>query len=136
MRTFWRHNIAVMLVGFLATPLVAEKRVALVMATPPTRTFARLGNPANDATCDDGNLERRAGFDVVDSRRNLNIADMRRAFRDFSDKARDARLWRCLFCGARIESTERTTLFRLTRHWSVTSTFTMRHFHWIGFWRR
>jgi len=33
---------------------------------------------------------KNSGFDVVQSRHNLGIGDMRRALRDFSDEARDA----------------------------------------------
>ena len=33
---------------------------------------------------------KNAGFDVVQSRHNLGISDLRRALRDFSDEARDA----------------------------------------------
>ena len=33
---------------------------------------------------------RGAGFQLVDTRNNLNAAEMRRALRDFSDRIRDA----------------------------------------------
>ncbi|HTF75804.1 MAG TPA: caspase family protein, partial [Bradyrhizobium sp.] len=89
MRTFGAIIIAVWVGWFSSEPAFAEKRVALVIGNSAYENVARLGNPANDATAMTETL-KEAGFDVVDSRRNLNIADMRRAFRDFSDKARDA----------------------------------------------
>ena len=44
-----------------------------------------------------------AGFDVVNSRRNLKIADMRRVFRDFSEKSRDADVAVVYYAGHGIE---------------------------------
>src|SRR5258708_21580341 len=102
MRTFGDIIIAVWVSWFSSDPAVAEKRVALVIGNSAYENVARLGNPANDATAMTETL-KEAGFDVVDSRRNLNIADMRRAFRDFSDKARDADVAGVYFSGAGIE---------------------------------
>ena len=70
-------------------PALAEKRVALVIGNSAYENVPRLGNPANDAAAMTKTL-KEAGFDVVNSRRDLKVADMRRAFRDFSDQARDA----------------------------------------------
>ena len=91
MRTFGAIIIAVWVSWFSSDPALAEKRVALVIGNSAYENVARLGNPANDATAMTETF-KEAGFDVVDSRRNLNIADMRRAFRDFSDKAKTSRL--------------------------------------------
>src|SRR5712672_3551476 len=102
MRTFGAIIIAVWVSWFSSDPAVAEKRVALVIGNSAYENVARLGNPANDATAMTETL-KEAGFDVVDSRRNLNIADMRRAFRDFSDKARDADVAVVYFAGHGIE---------------------------------
>src|SRR5258707_6089865 len=98
MRTFGAIIIAVWVGWFSSEPGFAEKRVALVIGNSAYENVARLGNPANDATAMTETL-KEAGFDVVDSRRNLNIADMRRAFRDFSDKARDADVAVVVFSG-------------------------------------
>jgi len=102
MRTFGAIIIAAWVSWFSSDPAVAEKRVALVIGNSAYENVARLGNPANDATAMTETL-KEAGFDVVDSRRNLNIADMRRAFRDFSDKARDADVAVVYFAGHGIE---------------------------------
>src|SRR5229473_2566916 len=102
MRTFGAIIIAVWVSWFSSEPALAEKRVALVIGNSAYENVARLGNPANDATAMTTIL-KEAGFDVVDSRRNLNIADMRRAFRDFSDKARDADVAVVYFAGHGIE---------------------------------
>ena len=77
MRTFGAIIIAVSVSWFSGDPALAEKRVALVIGNSAYENVARLGNPANDATAITATL-KEAGFDVVDSRRNLNIADMRR----------------------------------------------------------
>jgi Caspase domain len=102
MRRFGAIIIAAWVSWFSSEPALAEKRVALVIGNSAYENVARLGNPANDATAMTATL-KDAGFDVVDSRRNLNIADMRRAFRDFSDKARDADVAVVYFAGHGIE---------------------------------
>jgi hypothetical protein len=102
MRTFGAIIIAVWASWLFSEPALAEKRVALVIGNSAYENVARLGNPANDATAMTATL-KEAGFDVVDSRRNLKIAEMRRAFRDFSDKARDADVAVVYFAGHGIE---------------------------------
>src|SRR5712672_2110949 len=94
--------VGVLAAWLFSAPAFAEKRVALIIGNSAYENVARLGNPANDATAMTTTL-KEAGFDVVDSRRNLNIADMRRAFRDFSDKARDADVAVVYFAGHGIE---------------------------------
>jgi len=81
---------------------LAQKRVALVIGNSAYENVARLKNPANDADAMTSTL-KGAGFDVVDSRRNLKIADMRRAFRDFADKSRDADVAVVYYAGHGIE---------------------------------
>jgi uncharacterized caspase-like protein len=79
--------------GFLfcvfAEPALAEKRVALVIGMSNYQQVPRLTNPARDADAMTA-LFKKAGFDVVDSRRDLTIANLRRAIREFSDVSRDA----------------------------------------------
>ena len=70
-------------------PAFAEKRVALVLGNSAYQNVNRLANPANDSGAISETL-KSAGFDVVDLKRDLKVADMRRALRDFSDKVRDA----------------------------------------------
>jgi uncharacterized caspase-like protein len=70
-------------------PALAEKRVALVLGNSAYQNVAPLPNPVNDGAVIAATL-KNAGFDVVDSRRDLPAIEMRRALRDFSDRARDA----------------------------------------------
>src|SRR5450631_2839776 len=102
MRTLGAIIIAVWASWLFSEPALAEKRVALVIGNSAYENVARLDNPANDAIAMTATL-KEAGFDVVDSRRNLKIADMRRAFRDFSDKSRDADVAVVYYAGHGIE---------------------------------
>ena len=61
----------------------AAKRVALVIGNSGYENVTRLPNPADYATAITAIL-KEAGF-VVDTRRDLKTADMRRALRDFAD---------------------------------------------------
>jgi len=70
-------------------PASAEKRVALVLGNSAYQSVPPLPNPVNDANVIAATL-KEAGFDVVDSRRDLPAAETRRALRDFADRARDA----------------------------------------------
>jgi uncharacterized caspase-like protein len=63
--------------------------VALVIGNSGYQHVARLTNPVNDASAFTATLTS-AGFDVVESRRDLKIADMRRVLRDFANSSRDA----------------------------------------------
>ncbi len=86
----------------IAQPALAEKRVALVVGNSTYQNVPRLGNPANDATAITATL-KEAGFDVVDSRRDLKTSEMRRVLREFSDKARDADVAVVYYAGHGIE---------------------------------
>jgi uncharacterized caspase-like protein len=85
-----------------AQPASAAKRVALVIGNSGYQKVARLDNPANDAAAMTEVL-KGAGFDLVESRRDLNTSEMRRALRDFSDKARDADVAVVYYAGHGIE---------------------------------
>jgi hypothetical protein len=102
MRTLGAIIIAVWASWLFSEPALAEKRVALVIGNSAYENVARLGNPANDVIAMTATL-KEAGFDVVDSRRNLKIADMRSAFRDFSDRSRDADVAVVYYAGHGIE---------------------------------
>lgn len=80
----------------------AEKRVALVVGMSKYKEVPRLANPARDADAI-ANLFRRAGFDVVDSERDLTIADLRRVIREFAEAARDADIAVVYYAGHGIE---------------------------------
>jgi len=86
----------------LPNPAFAEKRVALVIGNSAYQNVPKLPNPANDAGAI-ADLLRAAKFDVVESKNDLNITDMRRAFRDFSDKVRDADIAVVYYAGHGLE---------------------------------
>ncbi len=73
----------------LCQPASAAKRVALVIGNSAYQNVALLPNPVNDGAVIAAML-KNAGFDVVDSRHDLPANEMRRALRDFADRARDA----------------------------------------------
>ena len=62
-------------------PAFADKRVALVIGNSAYKNVNRLSNPANDAAAVVA-MFRKAGFDSVDLRLDVNAADMRRALRE------------------------------------------------------
>ena len=81
---------------------MAERRVALVIGNSAYKSVARLTNPANDATLV-GGMFKKAGFDAVDIKLDLNVAEMRRALRDFGDKTKDAEVAVIYYAGHGIE---------------------------------
>ena len=87
---------------FVSEPALAEKRVALVLGNSAYRNVAPLANPVNDSAKIASTL-KEAGFDVVDSRRDLSAADTRRALRDFADRSRDADIAVVYYAGHGIE---------------------------------
>jgi hypothetical protein len=84
-----RWLLAAVLLLAVCRPAFAEKRVALVVGNSAYQNVAALPNPVNDSAVIAATL-RDAGFDVVDSRHDLPAIEMRRALRDFADRARDA----------------------------------------------
>jgi uncharacterized caspase-like protein len=95
-----------LVLGFLfvisAEPARAEKRVALVIGISNYQRVPPLGNPSHDAAAM-GALFKKAGFDVVDDKRDLGIVDLRRAVREFSEKAQDADIAVVYYAGHGIE---------------------------------
>jgi uncharacterized caspase-like protein len=83
-------------------PAWADKRVALVIGNSAYQNVPRLSNAANDAKAVADLLER-AGFEVVESNRDLDNAGMRNTLREFSDKARDADMAVVYYAGHGIE---------------------------------
>jgi uncharacterized caspase-like protein len=83
-------------------PAWAAKRVALVIGNSAYQNVAKLPNPVNDGAAMAATLTS-AGFDVVDSRHDLPAAEMRRALRDFADRARDADIAVVYYAGHGIE---------------------------------
>jgi uncharacterized caspase-like protein len=80
----------------------AEKRVALVIGNSAYTNVAKLPNPANDAAAV-ADMLKKAGFDVVDSRHDLNAAELKRVLRDFADTVRDADIAVFYYAGHGIE---------------------------------
>jgi uncharacterized caspase-like protein len=89
MRAVATVALAVLLVWLSSQPAAAERRVALVIGMSNYQQVPRLANPAHDAEAM-SSLFKRAGFDFVDSERDLGIADLRRVIRQFSEISRDA----------------------------------------------
>jgi uncharacterized caspase-like protein len=83
-------------------PAFAEKRVALVLGNSNYQNVAPLANPVNDSARIAATL-KDAGFDVVDSRRDMAAGETRRALRDFADRARDADIAVVYYAGHGIE---------------------------------
>src|SRR6266704_4776033 len=97
-----RWVVAAAALLLLAEPAFAEKRVALVLGNSNYQNVAPLANPVNDSAKIASTL-KDAGFDVVDSRRDLPAAETRRALRDFADRARDADIAVVYYAGHGIE---------------------------------
>ena len=105
MRALHRAALSLLLlavVGFHAGTALAEKRVALLIGNSKYVKAASLLNPVNDAALIAGSF-KAAGFDHVDLRLDLKIADMRRALRDFNDRTRDADVAVIYYAGHGIE---------------------------------
>ncbi|WP_027518729.1 caspase family protein [Bradyrhizobium sp. WSM1417] len=85
-----------------AAPAQAERRVALVIGNSAYKSVPRLANPVNDATLV-GGMFKKAGFDVVDTKLDLSVVDMRKALREFGAKARDADVAVIYYAGHGIE---------------------------------
>ena len=81
---------------------LANKRVALVIGNSLYQNVPSLPNPANDAAAVT-DMFKAAGFDVVDSRRDLKNAELRRVLNNFFDSARDADFAVIYYAGHGIE---------------------------------
>ena len=93
---------AVLAIGFADQSALADKRVAFVVGNSNYQNVVTLTNPANDAAAIT-DMFKKAGFDVVESRRDLNNPELRRALRDFTEKARDADIAVIYYAGHGIE---------------------------------
>jgi hypothetical protein len=102
MRAVGAFVLAVWSVCVFGQPALADKRVALVIGNSGYQNVARLGNPTNDASAITEIL-KGAGFDLVESRRDLKISEMRRVFRDFANSSRDADVAVVYYAGHGIE---------------------------------
>jgi uncharacterized caspase-like protein len=93
---------ALLAICFASPSAMASKRVALVIGNSNYQNAPALTNPANDAAAIT-EMFKRADFDVIDSRRDLKAQEMRRALRDFGDKARGADIAVVYFAGHGLE---------------------------------
>jgi hypothetical protein len=84
------------------SPALADKRVVFVIGNSSYQNVGALTNPANDAAAIT-EMFKKAAFDVVESRRDLKNTEMRRALRDFTEKARDADIAVIYYAGHGIE---------------------------------
>ncbi|MBR0794479.1 caspase family protein [Bradyrhizobium jicamae] len=80
----------------------AERRIALVVGNSAYKNVPRLLNPVNDAVLM-AEMLKKAGFDAVTTRLNLNASDMRRSLRDFGASARSADVVVIYYAGHGIE---------------------------------
>jgi uncharacterized caspase-like protein len=102
MRAVATIALAVLSVWLSSQPALAERRVALVIGVSKYQQVPRLANPARDAEAM-SSLFKKAGFDVVDSERDLGISDLRRVIREFSEISRDADISVVYYAGHGIE---------------------------------
>jgi hypothetical protein len=86
----------------LCQPAWAGNRVALVIGNSTYKNAPLLLNPVNDAAIVAATL-KNAGFDVVETRLDLQVADMRRTLRNFADQVRDADVAVVYYAGHGIE---------------------------------
>ncbi|WP_448033410.1 caspase family protein [Bradyrhizobium liaoningense] len=80
----------------------AEKRVALVIGNSAYKNVPQLPNPANDAALVGGML-KKAGFDFVEVKTDLNAIETRKALREFGGRSRDATVAVVYYAGHGIE---------------------------------
>jgi hypothetical protein len=102
MRLLVTFFCAAMLTCLGAESSHAEKRVALVIGNSTYAKVPALPNPANDAAAF-GVLLKNLGFDLVETKTNLDLASMRRALRDFTSAVRDADIAVVFYAGHGIE---------------------------------
>lgn len=96
-------SLGVLLAAILQTSAAfAAKRVALVIGNSAYQNVNRLPNPAKDAAAI-GDMLKKAGFDVVNSKQDVTNTDMRKMVRDFSDQVRDADVAVVYYAGHGIE---------------------------------
>ncbi|MDB5578803.1 MAG: hypothetical protein JWR80_3979 [Bradyrhizobium sp.] len=93
---------AILAIGFADRSAWADKRVAFVVGNSNYQNVITLANPANDAAAVT-DMFKKAGFDVVESKRDLKNTEMRRALREFTEKARDADIAVIYYAGHGIE---------------------------------
>ena len=94
--------LSLLLVSLTAANALADRRVALVLGVSKYQHVPQLANPDNDATSM-SEVFRQIGFDVVTLQRDLGVAEMRRAMREFAVTAADADMAVVYYAGHGIE---------------------------------
>jgi uncharacterized caspase-like protein len=102
MRRLTTFLAAVIAICCASQSALADKRVAFVVGNSDYKNVTALPNPVNDAAAI-AQMFRKASFDVVESRRDLTNYEMRRALRDFTEKASDADVAVIYYAGHGIE---------------------------------
>jgi uncharacterized caspase-like protein len=104
MSAFPRACVVLLLAAccFGSTSAFAGQRVALVIGNSSYERVSKLENPSNDAELV-ADTFKTAGFDLVDSHRDLKIVEMRRLLRDFAGLAQDADVAVIYYAGHGIE---------------------------------
>lgn len=95
-------TLATLVFVISAVQAEAAKKVALVIGMSKYEQVSRLPNPTRDASAMT-QLLKQAGFDLVDSERDLSITDLRRVVRNFAEAARDADIAVVYYAGHGIE---------------------------------
>ncbi|MCS3727928.1 caspase family protein [Bradyrhizobium betae] len=98
----FRWFFLIVSIGLMCGSAHAERRMALVMGNSAYKSVPKLSNPANDAALV-GGMFKKAGFDWIDIRTDLNASEMRKALRDFGQRARDAEVAVIYYAGHGIE---------------------------------
>ncbi|CUT15378.1 FIG00441069 hypothetical protein [Bradyrhizobium sp.] len=98
----FRWLLSCLFIGLSCGSAQAERRVALVIGNSAYKSVPKLANPANDAALV-GGMFKKAGFDWIDVRADLNASAMRKALRDFGGRARDAEVAVIYYAGHGIE---------------------------------
>lgn len=85
-----RLFILLIFAGWLACgPAYADKRVALIIGNSAYKNVPKLANPVHDATLVAG-MFKKAGFDAVITKLDLDANGMRKALREFGARAQEA----------------------------------------------
>jgi uncharacterized caspase-like protein len=95
--------LAVLVAATLAThAALAERRVALVIGNAKYEHAGELTNTVNDAKAIAA-LLKKAGFDVVDERRDVGVVEFKRAVREFLNSATGADIAVVYYSGHGVE---------------------------------
>jgi len=101
-RVSFAAALALALVPLWAGAAFAERRVALIMGISKYEHVPQLANPMRDAAAM-GDIFKKAGFNVVEMKRDLNISEMRRTIREFAASAQNADMAVVYYAGHGIE---------------------------------